>query len=70
MKDIYKNIEECNSSSIYITKENTEEHNPNWSRIPDHWYRILTTGGSGSSKTNALLNLTKQQDDDNCSAID
>ena len=28
--------------------------------IPDHPYRILTIGGSGSGKTNALLNLVKK----------
>ena len=31
--------------------------------IPDHPYRILIIGGSGSAKTNALLNLIKEQDD-------
>ena len=30
--------------------------------IPDHPYRILITGGSGSRKTNVLLNLISQQD--------
>ena len=29
----------------------------------DHPYRILITGASGSRKTNALLNLIKEQDD-------
>ena len=29
--------------------------------IPDHLYRILIIGGSGSAKTNALLNLIKNQ---------
>ena len=29
----------------------------------DQPYRILITGGSGSGKTNALLNLISQQDD-------
>ena len=24
-----------------VTKENVEEHNPNWPQIPDHPYRIL-----------------------------
>ena len=36
-------------------------HNPNWSYIPDHPYRILIIGGSGSGKTNAWLNLIKYQ---------
>ena len=35
--------------------------NANWSYIPDHPYRILIIGGSGSSKTNVLLNLIKNQ---------
>ena len=30
-------------------------HNQNWPYIPDHPHRILIIGGSGSSKTNALL---------------
>ena len=42
---------------------NNKEHNKNWSFIPDHPYRILIVGGSGSEKTNALLNLTKEQHD-------
>ena len=36
-------------------------HNPNWPYIPDHPYRILIIGGSGSGKTNVLLNLIKNQ---------
>ena len=36
-------------------------HNPNWLYIPDHSYRILITGGSGSGKTNMLLNLIKHR---------
>ena len=36
-------------------------HNPDWSYIPDHPYRILIIGGSGSRDTNALLNLIKHQ---------
>ena len=31
--------------------------------IPDHPYRILIIGGSGSGKTNALLNLKNSQSD-------
>ena len=38
-------------------------HNPNWLQTPDHPYRILITGGSGSGKTNALLNLMSHQPD-------
>ena len=39
------------------TNENIIEHNSKWPYIPDHPYRILIIGGSGSGKTNALLNL-------------
>ena len=38
-------------------------HNKNWPYIPDHPYRILIIGGSGSGKTNALLNLIENQPD-------
>ena len=43
--------------------ENKTERNKNWSYIPDHPYRILIIGGSGSGKTNLLLNLIKNQPD-------
>ena len=43
--------------------ENKTEHNKNWPYIPDHPYRILIIGGSGSGKTNLLLNLIKNQPD-------
>ena len=36
-------------------------HNPNLLYIPDHLYRILIIGSSGSGKTNMLLNLLKNQ---------
>ena len=36
-------------------------HNPNWPCNPDNPYRILIIGGSGSGKTNVLLNLIKNQ---------
>ena len=36
-------------------------HNPNWPYIPGHPYGILIIGGSGSVKTNGLLNLIKHQ---------
>ena len=46
-----------------ITNENSKEHNEKWPYIPDHPYRILIICGSGSGKTNTLLNLIKGQDD-------
>ena len=46
-----------------ITNETNKEHNEKWPYIPDHSYRILIFGGSGSGKTIALLNLIKEQDD-------
>ena len=43
--------------------ENKTKHNKKWPYIPDHPYRILIIGGSGSGKTNALLNLIENQPD-------
>ena len=34
-------------------------HNPNWPYIPDNHFRVLIIDGSGSGKTNVLLNLIK-----------
>ena len=31
-----------------VIKEETKEHDPNWSQISDHPYIILIIGGSGS----------------------
>ena len=42
---------------------NKIEHNSKWSYIPDHPYRILIAGGSGSGKTTVLLNLIGNQPD-------
>ena len=53
-----------------ITRENIKQHNPNWSQISDHPYRILIIGDTGSGKTNALLTLIKQQDNDDYSITD
>ena len=36
-------------------------HNRYWPYIPDHPYRILITGVSGSGKTNVLLNVIKHE---------
>ena len=43
-----------------ITNENNKEHNEKCPHIPDHPYRILIIGGSGSGKANALPNLIKK----------
>ena len=45
------------------TNENKRKYNLNWPYIPDHPYRILIIGGSGSGKTNILLNLINNQPD-------
>ena len=44
-----------------IYDQSVEKNNPNWPYIPDHPYRILIIGGSGSGRTNVLLNLIKHQ---------
>ena len=43
--------------------ENKIKYNKNWPYILDHPYRILIIGGSGSGKTNLLLNLIENQPD-------
>ena len=45
--------------------ENRTEHNKNWPYIPDHPYRTIIIGGSGSGKTNLLLKLMENQLDIN-----
>ena len=47
-----------------IQNKHNKDHNNKWPYIPDHPQRMLIIGGSGSGKTNALLNLTKEQDSD------
>ena len=48
-----------------ITNENNKEYNLKWPYISDHPDRILIIGGSGSGKTNALLNSMKEQENGN-----
>ena len=45
------------------TNENKIEHNLKQPYIPDHPYKILLTGDSGSGKTNSLFNLINNQSD-------
>ena len=44
-----------------VAKENIKQHNPDRTKIPDHPYRKLIIGGSGSRKTNSLFNLISHQ---------
>ena len=46
----------------YVNESKTE-YNKNQPYTPDHPYRILIIGGSGSGKTNLLLNLIENQPD-------
>ena len=39
-------------------------HNRSWPYIPHHRYGILIIGGSGSGKTNVLINSIKHQPPD------
>ena len=48
-----------------ITTENNKEHKEKYPYIADHHYRILIMVGSGPAKTNALLNLIKEQNNIN-----
>ena len=50
-------------NSDSFTNENNKEHNEKWPYIVDRTYRILMIGGSGSGKTNTLLNLINEQKD-------
>ena len=49
----------------YIQKENIKEHHANSPEIPNHLYRTLVIGGSGSGKTNVLYNLISWEIDVN-----
>ena len=40
-----------------------KKHNEKWPYIHDHLYRIIIIAGSGSGKTNTLINLIKKQHD-------
>ena len=40
--------------------ENKTEHNQKWPNIPDHPYRILIIGGSGSEKNKCIIEFNNQ----------
>ena len=46
-----------------VAGENMKEHDPNWPQVPNHPYEILIIRGSGSAKTNTILNLINHQPD-------
>ena len=46
-----------------IINDNNNNHNEKWPYILDYQYKILIIGGSGSRKTNTLLNLINEQKD-------
>ena len=46
-----------------ITNEYNKQHSNKWPYIPNHPYRMLIIGSSGSEKTNAMLSLIIKQDD-------
>ena len=54
----------------YSTKENIEKHDLNWPQILDHLYKIWKNGDSRSGKRNVLLNLIKQQNEDDYNVTD
>ena len=39
----------------HVTKENIKEHNPNWPQNPNHPYKMLIVGGSGSGKNKFII---------------
>lgn len=49
--------------TLIISQEKRKTKNSNWLYFPDLPYKILTIGSSVSRKTNALLNLIRDQPD-------
>ena len=56
-------LKQCKKRLTLMMMQNKKikENNKNWPQIPDHPYRILIIGGSGSRKANSLLNLISHQ---------
>ena len=62
-KAIFEEAINININFDNYANENKTKRNLNWPYIPDDPYRILIIGGSGSGKTNTLLNLINNQPD-------
>ena len=60
---LFKAVIFIHHKMINLDSIKNKEHNEKCLNIPDHPYRSLIIGGSGSGKTNALLTLIKEQDD-------
>ena len=44
-----------------VVKETMKTNHRNWPQIPDHPFKLLIIGGSGSWKTDSLFDLINQQ---------
>ena len=55
-----------NASFVFTTLNSSQKRISTslWPYTPDHPYRMLIIGDSGSGKTNGLINLIKEQDSD------
>ena len=62
-KKCLANITNININFDEYTNVDKKEHNLSWPYIPDHPYKILIIGLSGTGKTNALLNLINNHPD-------
>ena len=49
-----------NFDDVVKEEAKKKKHNRNWPEIPNHPYRILIIGRSGSGKTDSLFNLVNQ----------
>ena len=63
IKDLFFEIRKKMINFDDYVNEIETKHNKNWPYIPDHPYRILIIGGSGSGETNLLLHLIENQPD-------
>ena len=46
-----------------VVGKKAQVHNEYWPYVPDHPHRIMIVGGSGSGKTNSLMNLLSKHAD-------